>query len=289
MQPDRINYRVYLLAQKPGIIGKVDATVLQDKRTEIDVISNPNAKMHPKNGFAFYPERETIPLNQTDKVSLIVDENVKNSNAEILVFSSSNNVECVHHKMKIEGKNLKKISPYHNVYELKIPLIGKKLGVKSVVTAVAGNKQAKVQVEVVTILHKATHGLFKDLKIEEHRQVQDIAFERDGILIVNKAHPVIRAYTLASNYMKAEKYQTLIAHIFAELISKAIVDYKKKEGKLAFIDPTNPENVVDTLNLEYRDIYYQHGFKFVGMISKLLEKEWSEHASSSSSTSSEET
>src|SRR5438445_1996439 len=73
MLPDRINYRVYLLAQKPGIIGKVDATVLQDKKTEIDVISNPNAKMHPKNGFAFYPERETIPLNQTDKVSLIVD------------------------------------------------------------------------------------------------------------------------------------------------------------------------------------------------------------------------
>lgn len=268
------DYVINLLGKKADIVAKLMAVTSKNKKTTIDVIVNRNPRLYPQNGFQFIPEEKKLAIDETEVASLIAGKEVLKNSSKVIISSSNKSIECLNSEINLASiKRLNKISPFHNVFELKVHLKGKDLDQKGKITAICGKKECNLTVKVVTPIEKATYGLFKGIEIKDFEDIKDVSFEREGILFVNKAHPVIKRYTIQTNYSKDLEYQTLVSNIVTQQICKTVVDKKREEQKLPILDIQNPENILDAVNSEYRDLYYEHGHKFNEIIMILFKKE----------------
>jgi hypothetical protein len=276
VKTEQKNYIINLIGKKADVVAKLVAITLKDKKAEIDVIVNQNPSLHPKDGFQFVPNEKKLTVNETEIASLIIEEKLVKNNNQVSISSSNKNIECLKKEINLSPiKKLSRISQFHDIFELKVSLLGKILDEKGKITANCDKKKCELSVKVVNLIEKATYGLFKGLQIKDLENIKEISFEKDGIITVNRSHPILKKYTTQVNFSKNTDYQTIVSNIFTQQICKSIIDKKREEQKLQFLDIQNPESMLNTIEIAYTDLYFEHGYKFNEIILFLFKKEWS--------------
>jgi len=219
-----IDYKISIeTTLKPKDTFKVSATY-KDKISKLIVTVEPNEKLSilEKNDIGFFPNKATVSPGETNKVRLYVPSSLIGSNKEKVGFFVENDL------IELEKNEVPytKFTDYiEGIKLLEIKIRAKenaKINEKSYILARLGNKEAKLEVEIVNPIERSTKGFVSNILYNPKECGNELAIYKkegeSGIIYVNNEHPILEFYKLDKkglNIIVADAVLRIICEIFA--------------------------------------------------------------------------
>lgn len=260
-----------LIRERITLLGKkcVQATITakhDGKKEEMIVNVTENPLLNPKNGFAFIPDKITIPDGKRKKANLIIDLALIEQGApgKITFASSTPQIHCLSDMRVLRGLNVIGAK----VVRLTVPLKGKGVGTKGTVTA--SYKQRQATLDVVVTKRREIKGMFSDFNFSsEELPVVSEYDPETGIITIYITHPMYSKYKgMGRPSLRVFVIDTIIRTACEAVVREGI---KKQSAMFPILgDPSGGVfsgfQFISDVSLRVEELYHKHGSRLCELL-----------------------
>jgi len=208
-------------------------------RMGVEVIENP--MLHPKDGFAFVPNKTTIIDEGQKEVILCVNKALLSADDELKL--SASNPADISNEEKSEEKTIEGIT----MIPVPIKVNGKgHIGENAIVEAEYGGK--KSELKVVVVPEPSLSGLLRGVRPSGKDTLEICSFiKEEGVLELYVKHSLIKQYLGKKNITRRPESLVFIADTFTRKMIEALVESGIEENSSRFrlLDLSHPENEIE--------------------------------------------
>lgn len=253
-----IREKIALQGEKFGIQATITAAH-EGKKQDMSVRVTENPLLKPKDGFAFMPDKMAIPDEERKIASLVIDlALIEQGVPDKITFAvTTPQIHCQPEMRVLRGINV----IGDKVQKFAIPLRGKGVKTKGIVTASYKQRQAALDVEVVK--RKEIKGMFSNFKFSsEELPVLSEYDPETGVITIYISHPMYNKYKgMGKPSLRVFVIDTIIRTACEAVVREGI---KRQSARFPILGDLSGGafggfQFISDVSLRSEELYHTHG------------------------------